>query len=130
MWASTAITFADPSGLWGLLRKAMAGSLALLEAKQNPNTNPLVKAVAEAFTCGVACTPTRDHMQAILQGAQVAQLEGRAVEELRSVAAILISTTPGDAAAFKKWLKISLRRRPRPDIESVSGLWRHCSGSH
>ncbi len=101
-----------------------------MEAKQNPNTNPLVKAVAEAFTSGDARTSTRDHVQAILQGDQVAQLEGQAVEELRSVAAILISTTPGDAAAFKKWLKISLRRRPRPDIKSVSGLWRHCSGSH
>ncbi len=73
----------------------MTGNWALLEAKQNPNTNPLVKAAAEAFTSGDARTPTRDHMQAILQGAQVVQLKGRAVEELRSVAAILISTTPG-----------------------------------
>ena len=108
----------------------MTRNWALLEAKQNPNTNPLVKAVAEAFTSGDARTSTRDHVQAILQGDQVAQLEGQAVEELRSVAAILDSSTPGDAAAFKKWLKISLRRRPRPDIKSVSGLWRHCSWSH
>ena len=47
--AGMAITAADPSGLWGLLKEGMAGGWALLEARQNAQTNPLVKAVAEDF---------------------------------------------------------------------------------
>ena len=47
MVASMAITAADPSGLWGLLKEAMSSGWALVEAKQNAGANPLAKAVAE-----------------------------------------------------------------------------------
>ena len=49
MVAGMAITAADPSGLWGFLKEGMAGGWALLEARQNTQANPLVKAVAEDF---------------------------------------------------------------------------------
>ena len=45
-----AITAADPSGVWGLLKEGMAGGWALVEAKQNAQASPLVKAVAEGFS--------------------------------------------------------------------------------
>src|SRR5215212_2954967 len=41
MVAGMAITAADPSGLWGLLKEAMAGGWSLLDAKQNAAANPL-----------------------------------------------------------------------------------------
>jgi hypothetical protein len=44
MVTSTAITAAEPSGLWGLLQEGMAGGWALLKAKQDIATNALVKA--------------------------------------------------------------------------------------
>ena len=50
MVAGMAITAADPSGLWGLLQEGMAGGWALLEARQNIQANPLVKAIAEDFS--------------------------------------------------------------------------------
>ena len=46
MVAGAAITAADPSGLWGLLKEGMAGGWAMLQAKQDANANPLIKAVA------------------------------------------------------------------------------------
>jgi len=49
MVAGMAITAADPSGVWGLLKEGMAGGWALLEARQNTQANPLVKAVADDF---------------------------------------------------------------------------------
>jgi hypothetical protein len=103
--ASAAITLADPSGLWGLLKEGMTGSWALLEAKQNANANPLIKVVAEAFASGDARTSAHSHVQAVFQGSQVAQLKDRAIDELRSVASILDAKAPGDAATFKDWLK-------------------------
>jgi hypothetical protein len=42
MVAGMAITAADPSGLWGLLKEGMAGGWALLEARQNTQANQLV----------------------------------------------------------------------------------------
>jgi hypothetical protein len=47
MVAGTAITAADPSGLWGLLKEGMAGGWAMLKANQDANANPLIKAVAQ-----------------------------------------------------------------------------------
>jgi hypothetical protein len=46
MIAGMAITAADPSGVWGLLKESMAGGWALLEARQSDTANSLVKAVA------------------------------------------------------------------------------------
>jgi hypothetical protein len=105
MIAGTAITAADPSGLWGLLKEGMAGGWALVNAKRDPNTNQLIKAVAEDFVEGEARTLARDRVQAVFKGAQASDLKGRAVEELRSVAALLDAKAPQDAAAFKTWLR-------------------------
>lgn len=105
MVAGTAITAADPSGLWGLLEEGMAGGWAMLKAKQDTNANPLIKAVAQDFTEGDARTLARDHIQTIFKGAQASDLKGRAVDELRSVATLLDAKAPQDAAAFKAWLR-------------------------
>jgi len=47
MVAGMAITAADPSGVWGLIKEGMAGGWALVEARQSAQANPLVKAIAE-----------------------------------------------------------------------------------
>ena len=56
MVAAAAITAADPSGLWGLMKEGMAGGWALLEAKQQATAHPLAKAIAEDFSTGDART--------------------------------------------------------------------------
>ena len=49
MMAGMAITAADPSGLWGLLKESFAGGNALAKALSDPGANPLVKALASDF---------------------------------------------------------------------------------
>jgi hypothetical protein len=105
MVAGMAITAADPSGLWGLLKEGMAGGWALLHAKQDPNANALVKAVAEDFASGDARSPARERIQTTFRGAQAGDLKRRAIDELRSVAGILQAKAPDDAQAFKTWLR-------------------------
>jgi hypothetical protein len=39
MVASMAITAADPSGVWGLLKEGMAGGWALVQVRQNAQAN-------------------------------------------------------------------------------------------
>src|SRR5215207_777809 len=48
MMAGIAITAAEPSGLWGLLKESLSSGWALLEAKTS-GPNELIKAVATDF---------------------------------------------------------------------------------
>ena len=105
MVASMAITAADPGGLWGMLKEGMTGGWALVKAKRDPNTNVLVKAVADDFADGSARSSASEGVQARFKGVQASELKRKAVEELRSVAAIVDSKAPEDAPAFKSWLQ-------------------------
>lgn len=105
MVAGMAITAADPSGLWGLLKEGLAGGWALLEAKRDPGANALVRAVAEDFATGDGRTLARERVQAAFKDVKAGELKSRAVAELRAVAALVDRKAPQDAAAFKAWLR-------------------------
>jgi hypothetical protein len=105
MVTGMAITAADPSGLWGLLKESMSSGWALLSAKQDANANTLVKAVAQEFASGEGRTLMRERLQATFTGAQPADLKRKAMDELRAVSSILDAKAPEDAAAFKAWLR-------------------------
>ena len=105
MVAGMAITAADPSGLWGLLQEAFASGRSLLDAQQNLSANPLAKAVAEDFTKAETRTAVRDRMQAQFQGAQPGEIKSKAIDELRSVAALVDAKAPNEAPGFKAWLQ-------------------------
>ena len=105
MVVGMAVTASDPSGLWGLMKEGMAGGWAMLEARQDPQANELVKAVA----ADVATAETRDAVREALQTKfkvkDIAEIKTRAIEELRAVSALLDAKAPGDATAFKRWLR-------------------------
>jgi hypothetical protein len=105
MIAGMAITAADPSGLWGLLKETFAGGRSLLEAKQSAGANPLTKAVAEDITTPETRSAAQELMQSRFKGAQIGDIKTRAVEELRAVAALVDAKAPEDAAGFKAWLQ-------------------------
>jgi hypothetical protein len=93
-----------------LLKEAMSGGWALLEAKQGSQTNLLAKAVAEDVTTPETRTAARDQVQAQFKGLQLDELKGRAIEELRAVAALVEAKAPADAAEFKAWLNEVARK--------------------
>lgn len=103
MVAGMAITAADPSGLWGLIKEGIAGVRALTEARQN--ANPLVRAVAEDYTTEEGREASRAAMQARFTAADFEQLKRTALDELKAVAGLLDAKAPQDAAAFKAWLR-------------------------
>jgi hypothetical protein len=105
MVAGMAITAADPSGVWGLLKEGMAGGWALLQARQNAQANPLVRAVAEDFATSEGRTAARTALQARFNGATMGVLKDTAIAELRAVSGVLDAKAPEDAPAFKAWLR-------------------------
>ena len=45
MLAGLAVTLAEPSGLWGMLKESMSSANAVLTAGKSPSATPLMKAL-------------------------------------------------------------------------------------
>jgi hypothetical protein len=102
MIAGMAVTAADPSGLWGL---SFAGGTALTKAMAGADTNALVKAVVTDFSSSEGQTAARDGLKAKFADSQPTELKVKAIDSLRQISALLDAKAPGDAAAFKAWLR-------------------------
>jgi|SRR6516165_934879 hypothetical protein len=61
--AGIAISAADPSGLWGLLKESFAEGSALMAAKTDPTTKPLIKAVVTDFETSQGRSTARDGLK-------------------------------------------------------------------
>jgi hypothetical protein len=105
MMAGLAITAAEPSGLFGLLKESFAAGSELVAAKMNAGANPLVKAVVADIETAQGRAIARDGVSEQLKGKKPAEIKARCIETLRQVAAIVDAKAPGDAGAFKAWLR-------------------------
>jgi len=105
MMAGIAVSAADPSGLWGLLKESFAGFSALAAAKTDPTTNPLIKAMVADFETSQGRTIARDGIKEKLSGLKPPEIKTKCIETLGQVAAVVDAKAPDDAAAFKAWLR-------------------------
>jgi len=103
--AGMAITAADPSGLWGLMKESLAAGGALAQAVNDPGASTLVKAVAADFTTSEGRSAAREGLQAKLSGSKPTEIKAKSVALLRDVSTLLAAKAPADAAAFKQWLR-------------------------
>jgi hypothetical protein len=103
--ASVAVTAADPSGLIGLLKESFAAGSALAGAKTDAGANALIKAVVADFETADGRSIARSGIKEKLVGTTPADIKTRALEALRQVAALVDAKAPGDAPAFKAWLR-------------------------
>src|SRR5215470_13801707 len=71
MMTSMAITAAEPSGLWGMIKESFASASELAKAASDPGANPLVKAVASDFTTSEGRSTAGDDLKAKLAGSKV-----------------------------------------------------------
>ena len=93
------------NGSRGLLKESFAGGAALAKAAADPNANPLVKAVVADFQTSDGRAAAHDGLKAEFANSKPAEIKTKAIESLRQVAAVLSAKAPGDAAAFKNWLR-------------------------
>jgi len=105
MMAGIAITAAEPSGLWGLLKESFAEGGELMKAKMDPKTSPLIKAVVDDFETTQGRGIARDGVKEQLAGSKPAEIKTKCIETLRKAGAVVDAKAPGDAAAFKSWLR-------------------------
>jgi hypothetical protein len=103
--AGIAITASEPSGLWGLLKESFAEGGELVKAKTDPKANPLIKALVADFETSQGRSIARDGLKAQLAGSKPSEIKSKCIETLRKAGAIVDAKAPGDAGAFKGWLR-------------------------
>ena len=82
MMAGIAVTAADPSGLWGLLKEGFASSSELMKAKMDSGANPLIKAVVSDFDTAQGRSTARDGLKEKLRGLKSAEITAKCIETL------------------------------------------------
>src|SRR3954453_1907412 len=115
MLAGMAVTAADPSGLWGLLKESFAGGTALTRAATGADPNALVKAVVTDFSGSEGRSAARDGLKAKVGNSQPADMKNKAIQALPQVSILLDSKAAGDAAAQSL---------------AASDQSKHCGSSH
>jgi len=102
--AGIAVTAAEPSGLWGLLKESFAGGTELAKAKMDPGANALIKAVVADFSTAEG-SAARDGLKNTFKGSKPAEIKDKCIEILRQTGAIVDAKAPADATALKNWLQ-------------------------
>ena len=69
------------------------------------NANSLVKAVVADFSASEGRSAARDGLKAEFAGGKPADIKAKSIDSLRQVSSLLAAKAPGDAAAFKGWLR-------------------------
>ena len=101
MMAGIAVTAAEPSGLWGLLKESFASGSALVSAKMDPGSNQLIKAVVADFDTADGRNITRDGLKKELTGSKPSEIKpGRSYELTGKVVNGSISHR-GDSLRFR-----------------------------
>jgi hypothetical protein len=88
-----------------LLKESFASGSELVKAKMDPGTNPLIKAVVADFDSAQGRATARDGLKEKLKGNKPADIPAKCIETLRQAGAVVDAKAPGDAAAFKGWLR-------------------------
>jgi hypothetical protein len=104
MMAGMAVSAADPSGLFGMLKESFATGRLLVHAKSDAAANPLVRAVAADYETAEGRKAASEGLKARLAGGGPADIKARALDTLRQVGALVAAKAPADATAFKAWL--------------------------
>lgn len=105
MLAGIAVSAADPSGLWGTVKEALAGSSAVTSSKHDPASNELVNAAIADFETPQRRSEIQHALRHRCADADPADVVQRSLSCLREVSVILDAKAPDDAPAFKAWLK-------------------------
>jgi len=105
MLTGVAVSAAEPSGLWGTLKEGFASSSEIAKAQLDPGTNELIKAAIADLETSEGRSSVQEALRKGFAGAKPADVVQRSLANLREVSAILAAKAPGDAPAFKAWLR-------------------------
>ena len=94
MLAGMAVTAAEPSGLWGLMKEGFASSSAFAQAKADASSNELIKAVVAEYETSEGRAAVQEALRKRFAGAKPGDAVERSLDNLREVSAILAAKHP------------------------------------
>ncbi len=105
MSSGMAVTAAEPSGLWGLLKEGIASASTLAAAKSDPQSSELIKAIVADFETSDGRSRVQDGMRKKLKGAKPGEVKTKSIETLQQASRLLAAKAPEDAASVRTWLQ-------------------------
>ena len=102
--AGIAISAADPSGLFGMLKESFATGKLLARTKSDASASELVKAVAAEYATADGRKAASEGLRAKMGGGKPGEVKAQTLDDLRHVGALLTAKAPEDVADFKAWL--------------------------
>jgi hypothetical protein len=90
---------------WGDAQGSLCQQFGTAAAKLEAGSSELVKTVVADFETSEGRSAVQEAIRKRFAGAKAADVVERAIANLREVSAILNAKAPGDAAAFKAWLR-------------------------
>ena len=108
--SGTAVTAADPSGLWGTMREGMASMGGLKGFWTGKDDNPLLKDIAEEFRSSEGRSALRSDLKETFAGADHAKIKKRALAAIKEAAQIVEQKAAEDSLAYKRFLKDTAHR--------------------
>lgn len=105
MLAGLAVTMAEPSGIWGMLKESMASASAVVSAGREANASPLMKALLADMETSDGRRIARDEVTEGMSGKSPAEIKQQVISKLAQVGKIIDAKAPQDGPAFKTWLK-------------------------
>jgi hypothetical protein len=106
MATGVAVSAAEPSGLWGMMKEGFASAAVLSETKAKQDANPLVRALVDDFVTSEGRSSVQSGLKEKFQGAKAGgDIKERSIGLLRQASAIVDAKAPQDAPAFKGWLE-------------------------
>jgi hypothetical protein len=94
MMASVAVTAAEPSGLWGLLKESFAAGTTLVGGKTDAASNALIKAVVADFETSEGRSLAGDGLKGRFAGSKPAEIKAKCLETLRQVGVLVDTKAP------------------------------------
>lgn len=108
MVASIAVTAAEPSGLWGMLKEGFANAQGLTGARSSENQ--LIKDVVADLGTSEGRTIARDALKERMSGASTEEVVTRSVAAIRETSRIVEAKAGADAPGFKSWIYANAER--------------------
>src|SRR6516164_2314114 len=127
MMAGIAVSAAEPSGLWGLLKESFAESNALMTAKLDPRADALIKAVVADFETADGRSTARDGLKEKLTGSKPSEIKPSASRRCGRLAAWWMPRRRAMQRPSRAGCARSANTLPRPPRRvdfSASAAWR------
>lgn len=104
MLVSTAVSMADPNGIWGMIKEGMTSARAVLEAKKDPDANALIQSLVAEIETSEGREKAKQGLNAELSAKTPDEIKAQALSAIAHVNQILMAKSPEHADAFKAWL--------------------------